>query len=126
MTIRDIERELAGLRDALTEPGQAPRLRTSVMTHIAWVPERWVEAATETLAGLAERHPSRTILLLPRPDDPRDALDGEVDIRCFVREGEEREVCSEVVGLRLCGPRAHAPASVVLPFLVSDLPAFLR
>ncbi len=41
------------------------------MTHIAWVPERWVEAATGTLAGLAERHPSRTILLFPRPDDPR-------------------------------------------------------
>jgi glucose-6-phosphate dehydrogenase assembly protein OpcA len=126
VTIRDIERELAGLRDALTEPGQAPRLRTSVMTHIAWVPERWVEAATETLAGLAERHPSRTILLFPRPDDPRDALDGEVDIRCFVREDKEGEVCSEVISVRLCGPRSHAPASVVLPFLVSDLPAFLR
>ena len=40
------------------------------MTHIAWVPEQWVEAATGTLAGLAERHPSRTILLFPRPDDP--------------------------------------------------------
>lgn len=126
VTIRDLERELAGLRDALTEPGQAPRLRTSVMTHIAWVPERWVEAATDTLAGLAERHPSRTILLFPRPEDSRDALDGEVDIRCFVREGKEGEVCSEVISVRLCGPRAHAPASVVLPFLVSDLPAFLR
>ena len=49
--------------------GAAPRLRTSVMTHIAWVPERWVEAATGMPAGLAERHPSRTILLFPRPGD---------------------------------------------------------
>ena len=37
------------------------------MTHMAWVPERWVDAASETLSGLAERHPSRTILLFPLP-----------------------------------------------------------
>jgi glucose-6-phosphate dehydrogenase assembly protein OpcA len=126
VTLREIERELAELRDTSTAPGQAPRLRTSVMTHLAWVPERWAEAATGTLAGLAERHPSRTILLFPRPDDPRDALDGEVDLRCFVRGGEEREVCSEVIALRLCGARAHAPASVVTPLLGPDLPVFLR
>jgi glucose-6-phosphate dehydrogenase assembly protein OpcA len=125
-SVREVERELARLRDASTEPGQAPRLRTSVLTHLAWVPERWVEAATETLAGLAERHPSRTILLFPRPDDERDALDAEVDYRCFVRGGEDREVCSEVISLRLCGRRASAPASVVTPLLVSDLPVFLR
>jgi glucose-6-phosphate dehydrogenase assembly protein OpcA len=126
ITIREVERELARLRDASTEPGQPPRLRTSVMTHIAWVPERWAEAATGTLAGLAERHPSRTILLFPRPDDPQDRLDGDVDLRCFVRGGEEHEVCSEVIVLRLCGRRASAPASVVTPLLVSDLPVFLR
>jgi glucose-6-phosphate dehydrogenase assembly protein OpcA len=43
-----------------------------------------------------------------------------------MREGEEKEVCSEVVALRLCGSRAHAPASIVQPLLVSDLPVFLR
>ena len=124
--IRDIESELARLRDALTDPDQPPRMRTSVMTHMAWVPERWVEAAQETLAGLGERHPSRVILLFPRPEESRDALDGEVDLRCFVRGGEEREVCSEVIALRLCGKRAATPGSVVQPLLVSDLPVFLR
>ena len=124
--IRQVEREIARLREASTEAGQAPRLRTSVMTHIAWVPERWVEAALQTLAGLSERHPSRTIVLLPQPDDTEDRLRGEVDLRCFVRGGEEREVCSEVIVLRLCGARASAPASVVMPLLVSDLPVFLR
>jgi glucose-6-phosphate dehydrogenase assembly protein OpcA len=96
------------------------------MTHVAWVPERWEEPARTTLAGLAERHPSRGILLLPRPQDPEDRLDGEVDLRCFVRGGQQREVCSEVITLRLCGRRAAAPASVVQPLLVSDLPVFLR
>jgi len=126
MTVREIERELAQLRDASTEPGAPPRLRTSVMTHIAWAPERWVDQAKETLAGLAERHPSRTILLFPRPDDLPDRLDGEVDLRCFVQDGERREVCSEVISLALCGARASVPASIVTPLLVSDLPVFLR
>jgi glucose-6-phosphate dehydrogenase assembly protein OpcA len=126
VTIRQIEQELARLREAATAPGSAPNLRTSVMTHIAWVPERWVDAATDTLAGMGERHPSRTILLFPRADDPRDALDGEVDLRCFVRAGQEGQVCSEVVAIQLCGPRAQAPASVVVPLLIPDLPVFLR
>jgi Glucose-6-phosphate dehydrogenase subunit len=125
-SLRELERELAELRAASAEPGAPPRLRASVMTHIAWVPERWLEQATATLAGLAERHPSRTILLLPRPDDPSDELQGEVDLRCFVRGGEQREVCSEVITLRMCGQRAFAPASIVTPLLVSDLPVFLR
>jgi glucose-6-phosphate dehydrogenase assembly protein OpcA len=124
-TLRELERELAQMRDASTEPGAAPRMRASVMTHIAWVPERWVEEATGTLAGMAERHPSRTILLFPRPGDP-DGLEGEVDFRCFVRGGQEREVCSEVITLRLGGARAAAPASIVTPLLVPDLPVFLR
>ncbi|HEX5469013.1 MAG TPA: glucose-6-phosphate dehydrogenase assembly protein OpcA [Gaiellaceae bacterium] len=126
VTIRQIEQELARLRDAATAPGQAPNLRTSVMTHIAWVPERWVDAATDTLAGMGERHPSRTILLFPSADEPRDELDGEVDLRCFVRAGEQGQVCSEVVSIKLCGPRAEVPASVVAPLLIPDLPVFLR
>jgi hypothetical protein len=126
VTIRDVERELGRLRHGADSSRHAPRLRTSVMTHIAWVPERWEEAAMDTLAGLEERHPSRTIVLLPKPDEARDALDGEVDLRCFVRGGEDREVCSEVIVLRLCGRRATAPASVVEPLLVADLPVFLR
>jgi glucose-6-phosphate dehydrogenase assembly protein OpcA len=126
ISIRDVERELGRLREAATAPGQAPNLRTSVMTHIAWVPERWVDAATDTLAGLGERHPSRTILLFPRPNDSRDALDGEVDLRCFIRSGEQGQVCSEVFSIALCGPRAQAPASVAVPLLIPDLPVFLR
>jgi hypothetical protein len=125
-SIREIEHELGQLRDASTGPGAAPLLRTSVMTHIAWVPERWADQARGTLSGLAERHPSRTILLFPRPDEPENVLEGEVDFRCFVRGGHEKEICTEVISIRLCGGRAAAPASVVMPLLVSDLPVFLR
>ena len=126
VSITDIERELARLREMATAPGSAPNLRTSVMTHIAWVPEAWVEAATGTLSGLGERHPSRTILLFPKPHAERDELDAEVDLRCFIRGGNEGQVCSEVVAIQLCGPRSQAPGSVVMPLLIPDLPVFLR
>jgi glucose-6-phosphate dehydrogenase assembly protein OpcA len=95
------------------------------MTHCAWVPLEWLDAARETLAGLAERHPSRSIILVPEPD-AEDGLDADVRLQCFVVEGVREQVCSEVIELRLRGGRAQAPASIVLPLLVPDLPAFLR
>jgi glucose-6-phosphate dehydrogenase assembly protein OpcA len=121
-SIRDIERQMSALR---AEPGaSAPYQRTSVMTHTAWVPEEWVEAAEDVLSGLAERHPSRTIVLIPQPHE-EDGLDGEVDVEVYP-VGEGRAICTETVRLRLKGGRASAPASVVEPLLLPDLPAFLR
>jgi glucose-6-phosphate dehydrogenase assembly protein OpcA len=117
-TVAEIERALAELRDVSD-------LRTSVMTHTAWVPEDWLDAARETLAGLAERHPSRTILLVPQPDGD-DALDARVAFECFPLSGEQRNICTEVIELRLRGRRAEAAASIVLPLLIPDLPVFLR
>jgi len=121
-SIARIERELGSLRIDF-ETGQ-PFQRTSVMTHIAWVPEAWVEAAEDVLAGLAERHPSRTIVLLPRPD-VEEGLEASVEIDGFPTGGG-REVCTETIRIRLCGKRSQAPASVVAPLLLPDLPVFLR
>ncbi len=123
VTIAEIERELARLRFATSEQSSQPNLRTSVMTHIAWVPPAWQHAAEETLAGMAERHPSRTLLLVPKPDEP-DGLDALLSIRCFPIG--DRAVCGEVIELILRGERAAAPASIALPLLISDLPVFIR
>jgi glucose-6-phosphate dehydrogenase assembly protein OpcA len=121
-SIRDIEREVTSMR---TVPGSnAPYQRTSVMTHTAWVPPEWVEAAEDVLAGLAERHPSRTIVLFPQPDE-EDGLDGEVEIDVFP-VGDGRQICTETIRIRLKGSRAAAPASVVQPLFLPDLPVFLR
>jgi glucose-6-phosphate dehydrogenase assembly protein OpcA len=125
-TIGDVERALGRLRAQQSEEAAAPAMRTSVMTHMAWVPEPWQDAAMKALGGLEERHPSRTILLFPRPGDDRDALDADVDLRCFAGGGAGRAVCFEVIELRLCGPRAHHPGTVVAPLLITDLPVFLR
>lgn len=121
-SIREIEREVASLR---TAPGSdVPYQRTSVMTHTAWVPPEWMEAAEDVLAGLAELHPSRTIVLVPEPDQD-DGLEARVDVEVFP-SGEGRQICAETIRIHLKGKRASAPASVVQPLFLPDLPAFLR
>lgn len=122
-SVAEIEQELTRIR--IEEADGAPVVRASTMTHLAWVPERWLEAARATLAGLGERHPSRTILLLPQPD-AEDGIEAEIRVERFGLEGLEQLVCTEVIELRLGGRAAQAPASVVLPLLRSDLPVFLR
>lgn len=121
-TLRDIEREISTLRVA---PGSdAPFQRTSVMTHTAWVPEEWVEAAEDVLSGLAERHPSRTIVLFPQPDE-EDGIGADVEVDAYP-VGAGRQICTETIRIKLMGNRAAAPASVVQPLFLPNLPVFLR
>jgi hypothetical protein len=125
-SLGDVESALARLREAVAQEGGPPNLRTSVMTHLVWAPEQWLERARATLAGMSERHPSRTIFLTPDPDAGDAAIDATVSLECYSVEGMDRQVCSEVVQLRLRGQTATAPASVVTPLLISDLPVFCR
>lgn len=124
--LADVDHALAQLRAETATAGGTPSLRTSVMTHMAWVPEPWVDRARAALKGMAERHPSRTILLFPEPNAGSDGIDAVVSLECYAVPGVDREVCSEVIELTLRGPRAKAPASIVEPLLISDLPVFLR
>jgi len=124
VTIAQIERELAEMRGVDTEG--PPLLRTSVMTHLAWLPDAWVERGRETLAGLGEGHPSRTILLVPHPNADDDRLDATVWLETVASGPEEGEIATEVVELHLQGARTKAPASIVEPLLIFDLPVFLR
>jgi glucose-6-phosphate dehydrogenase assembly protein OpcA len=121
-----VESKLAELRASTAMAGGPPVIRTSVMTHIAWVPEEWREQATQALAGMAERHPSRTILLEPKPDSGMNRVDATVTLETYAVPGSDRSICSEIIALELQGTRAKAPASVVEPLLISDLPVFLR
>jgi glucose-6-phosphate dehydrogenase assembly protein OpcA len=123
VSLDEVQSRLCEMR---ASAGDAPGLRTSVMTHTAWVPKHWLEAARGTLAGLAEAHPSRTIALVPDPEAGRDAIDATVDVYRFDLPGEDRCVYTEVVELHLCGSRASSPASIVEPLLISDLPVFSR
>ena len=123
VSISEIESELARLRAESADEDGHPQQRTSVMTHIAWVPPEWLEAAERVLEGLRERHPSRTVILVPRPGE-----DGGIDARVWVRSFPlgHRSVAGEVIELSLRGDRSVAPASIVLPLAISDLPIFVR
>ena len=121
-SIGQIESRLAALRAMEIEAGFSSQ-RTSVMTHIAWVPPEWLDAAERTLEGMAERHPSRTVILVPKPDE-QGGIDADVAVRRF--PVGERDVMGEVIQLTLRGNRALVPASIVLPLAISDLPVFVR
>ncbi|HEX2303743.1 MAG TPA: glucose-6-phosphate dehydrogenase assembly protein OpcA [Gaiella sp.] len=121
--VADIERKLARQR-CLQEADADPELRTSTMTHVVWAPPRWLGRAKRVLAGLAERHPARTIFLVPVPGR-RSGVEADAVVRDFAI-GDGREVLSEVIELRIRGEAARHPASIVLPLLIPDLPAFCR
>jgi glucose-6-phosphate dehydrogenase assembly protein OpcA len=116
---------LGAVERALAEQRPPEAQRTSVMTHLVWAPKEWLPKAEAVLAGMAERHPSRTVILTPEPRR-KDGLDALVDVVCFELEGSEQAVSSEVIELRLKGGRSKAPASIVMPLLIADLPVFCR
>jgi glucose-6-phosphate dehydrogenase assembly protein OpcA len=122
--VSDIERQLGRLRANEADDG-TPELRTSTMTHIVWCPPEWRPKARATLAGLLERHPARTIFLIPSPGGEA-KIETRVELKDFELQGLSREVLSEVIELRLRGSAADHPGSIVLPLLVSDLPVFCR
>jgi len=123
--VGDVVRALCRLREESAHETTGPDLRTSVMTHLAWVPSEWEEAAVGTLAGLGERHPSRGILLFPEPE-ASDGIDARVSILAFPLREQRRHIAAEVVELRLRGRSSRAAASIVNPLLVPGLPVFLR
>jgi hypothetical protein len=122
--LAQVETALAQLRAEAA--AEAPSMRTSVMTHIAWVPHGWREEARGALEGMAERHPSRTILLFPEPNAGDSRIDARASVERWHVPGTDRGIVTETVELTLRGDRAKAPASVVQELLISDLPVFLR
>jgi glucose-6-phosphate dehydrogenase assembly protein OpcA len=122
--LADVDAALARLRAQAA--AETASMRTSVMTHVAWVPAAWVEPARAALEGMAELHPSRTILLFPEADADDNRIDCEAHVERWEVPDTDRGLVTEVIELTLRGARAKAPASIVEPLLISDLPVFLR
>jgi len=120
--VAEIERDLSRLREEGAGDG-VPVLRTSTMTHLVWAPPAWLSKARATLSGLHDRHPARTIFLVPEPR--RTTISAEVALQAVKLDGS-REARAEVVEIRLGRAAIAHPASVVLPLLITDLPVFCR
>jgi hypothetical protein len=118
-SVGEIERRLGELR-AREDSSQ----RTSVLTHMAWVPKEWSRAVERVMEGLGARVPSRTLILHPDPEAKEDRIDAEITQERF--PGGSSDVCAEIVDIWLRGSVAMAAASVVVPLHITDLPVFLR
>ena len=121
--VSEIEDQLARLREK--EAGDnAPVLRTSTMTHLVWAPPSWLPQARATLTGLHDRHPARTIFLIPEPRRSR-GITAATSLQAVQVDGN-REAYAEVIEVHLGGKAVEHPASIVLPLLIADLPVFCR
>jgi len=129
--------DVAGIEKALgqlwKQVGQAeradgclPTARTSVLNLVVYVPHK--DAASpviEAIAGLIERHPSRTIVVVADPDAPSSSLDAIVTTNCTVSATARERFCWEQITLTAHGDAAaHAPG-IVIPLLLPDLPTYL-
>jgi glucose-6-phosphate dehydrogenase assembly protein OpcA len=123
VSVTEVERRLSDLRRQTNRDGEGKH-HARVMTHLAWAPPGWAEVARSTLDEMRDRHPSRGILLFPEPDAGGDGIDARVRTARYSIAGVA--VVAEVVELRLRGRRALAPASIVEPLLIPDLPVFVR
>ena len=102
-----------------------PNLRTSVMTHIAWVPPEWLEAAERDARGHGGAAP---VAHDPARPAARRATTGSTRTRSRAAASRSATGRSarEVIELRLRGERAQASGELVCRSRSRDLPVFCR
>jgi glucose-6-phosphate dehydrogenase assembly protein OpcA len=131
ITVDDVERHLQRVLRELAVPSQHdgslyPPPRASVLNLVVHVDEEGeVERASEAMASLAIRHPSRTLLLETAADAPDDGLDAAIRTRCAHDPDGQSHLCFEEIRLLARGATALHLTSVVEPLLMSNLPAYL-
>ena len=80
--------------------------------------------AAVSTSRLADRHPSRAIVVLG--DRVREGVDVDIELHCHVPQKDETaQICYEQILARVKGDADERVASVVIPLLVPDLPVFL-
>ncbi len=86
-----------------------------VLTLVIVTDEHNQSEASRAATFSANQHPCRILVVIPRPGGRKHHLDAEIIVG-------EREGPGELVKLRLKGPLANQPQSVVLPLLLPDTP----
>jgi glucose-6-phosphate dehydrogenase assembly protein OpcA len=131
-TVAEVERQLQRIMHELSQPatevaGRAYLVPRAICLNILVHADEAAEAtrAAQTLAELAPRHPSRTLLMVVEPDAPADGLDASICTQCAIWPSVGGQLCFEQVTLTARGSTALHLVSVVEPLLVSDLPVIL-
>lgn len=111
-TTTAVNKKLVGLR----EEGGAFTMARVLTLVIAPSSEAMLEESVEAANAASREHPCRVIVVLT---GDRDATDAKLDAQ--IRVGHDAGA-GEVVVLKLSGPLAGQPSSVVMPFLLPDTP----
>lgn len=105
------------------EPERRVAARSSVMNLVVIAGRgEGGERAASIVEGLAGRHPSRTLLVVPADPDGPPWLDAQVQAHCVLPSATAPETCSELVYLTCGGESAQHMAGLVTPLLIHDLP----
>jgi glucose-6-phosphate dehydrogenase assembly protein OpcA len=105
------------------EPERRVAARSSVMNLVVIASRGEIgERAASIVDGLAGRHPSRTLLVVPADPDGPPWLDAQVQAHCVLPSASAPETCSELVYLTCGGESGQHMAGLVTPLLIHDLP----
>ena len=129
-SVEDIEKELARI---WAEPNLAVKVdgveerrisaRTSVMNLVVIARRaETAERAAATIASLAGRHPSRTLLVSTADPDGPSWLDAQIQAHCILPRADASETCAEFIFLTCGGESGRHLEAVVAPLLIHDLP----
>lgn len=127
-SIGALERELTRLRRAANAHAkeQTRTVARAAVLNLVVYSEREMQArrAAASTARLADRHPSRAIVILG--DREREGVEVAIKLHCHVpRPAGGGQVCYEQILARVNGDADERVASVVIPLLVPDLSVFL-
>ena len=125
--VASIERELARLLEGPSESEGAPQpITRACMSNLiiySDTPDP-LRAIADELASIAERHPSRVLLLTSRAGETSAEIEATVSAVCYA-VGGGRQVCSEHVEVSAAPHARRRLPSIVRPLLIGDLPTAL-
>ncbi|HEX4744932.1 MAG TPA: glucose-6-phosphate dehydrogenase assembly protein OpcA [Candidatus Limnocylindria bacterium] len=127
--VASLERELARMRRvqsaSAAEQGHVVA-RASVLNLVVHATrEVHARRAAETIAELAQRHPSRAIIVHADRDRPP-GVEAQLSMHCHLPSADAvRQVSYEQILIRARGDSDERLASAVIPLLLPDLPVFL-
>ncbi|HWP47051.1 MAG TPA: glucose-6-phosphate dehydrogenase assembly protein OpcA [Candidatus Limnocylindrales bacterium] len=126
----EIERDLQELWKQMAEAAQAEGqqmvLRVCVLNLLIYAPGSGSAGEiSKIMAEVSPEHPSRGIVMLPKPEAPSSVVHAWVTAQCHVSVGGRKQVCCEQIMVTAEGEGIFRLPSIVRSLLVSDLPVVL-
>jgi glucose-6-phosphate dehydrogenase assembly protein OpcA len=130
VSLTNIEKGLTALWQAAGKPrtGEAepPVNRACVFNLVICVNgDEELNAVTQIIASITYSYPSRSIVLVRKPDEPTAPISAYISAHCQLPTSTGKKVCCEQITVVGKGDSVNGLWSLVLPLLVPDLPVML-